>query len=310
MFAPPIVGLLVAALAVAGTASAAAPTTPEAADALEAAGSLADAAAIWASIFRGGDDPDKRLVAAYRAQKAWRAAARSTGDRALLCEAQALVAEALRLDLDAEDRGDFEVFAEAIRRELADGHATACGRADITPPTATEVTASTTTDVTTLSATDTATEVTPPIRHARIPSAPQRSTLPTSTTAEDLPRHRPARPYLISGSVTLGAGAVLLGAMTVGLVQNYNAGQTIDAHADKNNTVGLSPTEIAEVEAAQRQVDPSKHLALGAGVAGGALLVTGASLLVWGRELRRSARTALLPTLGPSHAGLSLRGRF
>lgn len=192
MFAPPIAGVLVAALAVAGPASSSPAVAPAArADALEAEGSLADAAAIWASLFREGDDLGERLVAAFRAQKAWRAAARASGDPAMLCEAQALVAEVLRLELDDEDRRDFEDFADEIRVELADAGLTSeCAGAGSTTPS-TDVVASPSAPAT----------ISPP------PTAP----LPLQRALHDDRPRAPdtARPYLISGGIVLGASAAL-----------------------------------------------------------------------------------------------------
>jgi len=281
---------VVASLALATGANASEPSTSAEAERLEAEGAFSRAGEVWEVLSREGDR-DSQILAAYMAQKAYRAA--TTEEPEELCRAHAVVAAVLmRDDLDADERADFEAFAAEIEKsaeldELCQASA---------PPFL-------------------------PVGTGEIPdeaadeglTQPPESRSPVETRSE--PR-RPGRRLQIAGAVLLGSSAGLLGLATYGLVEDYQAAREILSFAPKNASVGLTEGEIAELRAAQRRAEIGSQIAIGAGVGAGVVVLTGAVLLGVGTR-RRTQRgpdsekpLALTPEVSRNYGGLALRGRF
>ncbi len=107
-----------------------------------------------------------------------------------------------------------------------------------------------------------------------------------------------AKPLLIAGAVTAGLGVAGLGLMAGGLAIGNAANDLED---------GLS------IEDRRAQFDRGRTgdtLAIVGGVAGGALLVTGAVLVGIGLKKRSTGRMAVAPWGARAAAGATLRGRF
>ncbi len=104
-----------------------------------------------------------------------------------------------------------------------------------------------------------------------------------------------------TGAGLLGLGVAGLAVMTGGLVMGRRA----------NDISGLAPEDIAGRRDRFDRGRVGNGMAIGGGVAGGVLLVTGAVLLGVGLAGRKAdARTAWAPLLGPRTAGLAVAGRF
>lgn len=255
------------------------------AERLESESRFAAAAAIWEELIDAATSPEERAVFAFRAQDARRTAAVATGDVQHLCRAHLVVARYReRTDLDEDTRRDFDGFAREIQRALED-----LGElCEITPE--------------------------PPPPAAITPSQVDRDSESPSPTAAPLGEDPRAtgKALAVTGGVLVGVGAAMGGLMTYGLVENYRAGEELLRYVSKNETIGLTDDEAADVEAARRRTDVSSRLAIAAGISGGAALVAGVTLLAVKARRARAGRSAvaLHPTLDPRSAGLVLRGSF
>ena len=135
---------------------------------------------------------------------------------------------------------------------------------------------------------------------ARIAAAEETSS--AQPARADQRGHAPgsARPLIVSGGVLAGLGVAGLGLMAGGLVMGTRA----------NDISGLDPTDTDGRRAQFDRGRLGNTLAIAGGVAGGALLVTGAVLLGVGLHRRargrEGAHAAVVPTLG----GLAVAGRF
>ncbi|MCX4240973.1 outer membrane protein assembly factor BamD [Paraliomyxa miuraensis] len=109
------------------------------------------------------------------------------------------------------------------------------------------------------------------------------------------------RGLVIGGAVTAGLGVAGLGVMGAGLAMGAGA----------NDISGLAPDDV---DARRAQFDRGRlgnTLGVVGGVAGGALLVTGAVLLSLGmRRGGKGKAVAMQPSVGPHHGALVLHGRF
>ncbi len=110
---------------------------------------------------------------------------------------------------------------------------------------------------------------------------------------------KPGAGLVIGGVVLSGVSMVGFGLMAGGLVIGNNA---VDEFLGASN--GAERT--AAIDRGQR----GNSLAIAGGVIGGALLITGASLIVVGKSRQRAGGLALTPALSPGYAGLQLRGAF
>jgi len=259
-------------------------------------GGLVLAAEAWERAFANAIDADTRGHAAFRAQKAYREAARSTGQAKLLCDAQRVVLANLeRSDLEEDERQDFDGFRGEIATALSKAETT-CDEVPL--------------------AEFLAVEVSPRADDGeRLADRElQPSAQPTSMSSEqhDAKSRSQASPKKIVGGVLLGTGAALLGVATYGIIEDRRAAQAIIAFAPKNHTVGLTETEIAALRAEQDRARLGSRLAIGAGISAGAAIITGAVLLALPskRQPKERRALALQPSLSPLHAGFHLRGSF
>jgi tetratricopeptide (TPR) repeat protein len=107
-----------------------------------------------------------------------------------------------------------------------------------------------------------------------------------------------AKPFIIAGAVTAGLGVAGLGLMAGGLAMGSSAN---DVDPDQS------------IDDRRSQFDRGRTgntLAYVGGIAGGALLVTGAVLIGLGLKKRSGGTMAVTPWGGRGSAGLSLGGRF
>jgi len=266
---------------------------------LETEGALVPAAEAWEIVLEQAADADTRGHAAFRAQKAYREAARTEGQQELLCEAQRIVIENLgRGDLEDDERHDFVGFREEIAVALSASNTT-CGVAPVVP-------------LLKVDAGEQGTSNPEPERLDTVrASPPSRSATAPTSASEERSRSQVA-PKKIAGGVLLGAGAALLGVATYGIIVDHRAADAIVAFAPKNNTVGLTESEIAELRAEADRARLGSRLAIGAGVSAGAALITGVVLLALPptRHPKERRAVALQPSLSPQHAGVGLRGSF
>jgi len=267
---------------------------------LETEGALVSAAEAWESVVAEAVDPETRGHAAFRAQKAYREAARSSDEHELLCEAQRVVLTNLeRADLGDDERHDFDGFREAIAAALSTT-GTSCEEDPLVPFLG-------------LEASEQATILPEPERGIRpVRASPPDTSMSAPVGVSEAKTRSQVAPQKIAGGVLLGAGAALLGAATYGIIEDYRAGQAIIVYAPKNNSVGLTEAEIAALRAEQERARLGSRLAIGAGISAGAALITSAVLLALpstpGPKERR--KLGLQPSLSPMHAGLRLRGSF
>lgn len=126
------------------------------------------------------------------------------------------------------------------------------------------------------------------------------------------PRAKPVprperRPLRIAGGVTLGLGLGLGAAMIGALVH----GASLRTQADAvNGEPGQTIPDDRSLASIQKQGTRADHMAIGFGVAAGALTVAGAALLaVDVRRKRAEGRLSLQPSLLPT-AGIRLRLEF
>jgi len=270
---------------------------------LETKGALVPAAEAWETVLANAIDADTRGHAAFRAQKAYREAARSSGQQDLLCEAQRVVATHLeRGDLGEDERHDFDGFRELIETALSEADTT-CDEARLAHFLEVEVSRRA-------------------VEGEKLAAGGSPQNIPERAVDDELEARSRAlvrsraqvAPKKVAGGVLLGAGVALLGAATYGIIEDYRAAQAIIVFAPKNNTVGLTEAEIAALRAEQERARLGSRLAIGAGVSAGAALITGAVLLALPSTSRRKPKErrslALQPSLGPLHAGLRLRGSF
>jgi tetratricopeptide (TPR) repeat protein len=126
---------------------------------------------------------------------------------------------------------------------------------------------------------------------------------PVAKPVVDRPPDKRWRGLTISGAVLTGVGACLGGGMVAGLVLGERAN-------DKVSNLETLDEEEERMDEYDRGLLYNK-LAIGMGVAGGVVLVTGVALLAVGQaRKRRSRRVALMPVLGPHTLGGAATLRF
>lgn len=134
-------------------------------------------------------------------------------------------------------------------------------------------------------------------------AAQQQAAVRRDTAEHDAKR---SRRLMITGGVTLGVGAALLGVMGYGL----SWGARVDRDGAKLKTDGVTdPQPYSDLRA---DGFTANKLAITTAAIGGTLLVVGLGLLVGGATgLKRARRDlAVAPTWHPGGAGLTLVGRF
>ena len=121
------------------------------------------------------------------------------------------------------------------------------------------------------------------------------------TVKDDTPREDPtAQPLIISGAVLTVVGVGGMAMMIGGIVMGRTA----------NDLSGLTPDDF---EGRQERFDRGERgntLAYVGGIAGGALLATGAVLLGLGLHRKKKSGVQASAAVGPGFQGLQLRGRF
>lgn len=120
---------------------------------------------------------------------------------------------------------------------------------------------------------------------------------PPPTTADAGPAH-PGRPLVIAGAVLVGVGVAGLAVMGAGL----------GIGAGANDISGLDDDDITGRRDQFARGRTGNGMALGGGIAGGVLAVTGAVLL--GIGVAKNKKAAPTAWLGPGSAGVGVRGRF
>ncbi|HFE44061.1 MAG TPA: hypothetical protein ENJ18_01020 [Nannocystis exedens] len=264
------------------------------AEQLEVGSAAASSGEVWAKLFSEADDQAARVNAAYRSQKAFRAAAASENSPEPLCRALDVVHSLLAEDdLAADDREVFTDLSLEIEADLVVVFNRAC---PITPPKSD------------LLATGYHRDLALPNPAGNEPAAPQFT--------------RKRGIALLAGSTLVSAGVGLLALGSYSLVEEYRATRALITLIIKDVSVGLNRAEIAHFESVRQRGLAASKLAVGAGIGGGVALVAGAVVLgVVSRRARdeRLERAVhrkdrrliqIQPHLSPDSAGLSIRTRF
>ena len=248
---------------------------------LEDRGDLRGAARLWQTLAVRAEDGETRSMAAFRALEARRALGATTGAITEFCAAARIIAWTLdREDLLAETRAEFEGFAREVEAEIAaHGGRGGCSAAE----------------------SEVRTEWGAP------PETDEREAADSKSSSRT---PRPARRFLIAGAVTTSAGLALVGLMGYGLAIDHASADVVYELAAKNEEVGLTTTEAAELDEAVSRGRAGARLALGSGIAAGVVGLAGVGLLAHGGRLTRTERLTVAPRIGGGLVGLSLGGRF
>jgi hypothetical protein len=143
----------------------------------------------------------------------------------------------------------------------------------------------------------------PPAVQTVPPLPPRQEPAPVGSTDREQKMWR-------AGGISLGVGILGLLGMGAGLVVADNREKAIvdleEMLADKN----LKPTEddIERADRFRRQATIASGAAIGLGIGGGVLLITGIALMAAGRNGRRANQASVAPTVGVW--GLAVGGRF
>jgi hypothetical protein len=135
-------------------------------------------------------------------------------------------------------------------------------------------------------------------------------TVPTQAPRSPADAPIPPRQLRIAGGVTLGLSAVLLGAMTYGIViesQRKAQANEIDADAAARP---LTQDEYSRLLDLRGDALSARYLAIGTGVAAGVTVALGTTLLVLARRSKRAQRLSLAPWWSHTGGGLTLHVRL
>ena len=264
------------------------------ADRRSRAGDPAGAAALWAQLAARVEPGATRYVFGWKAIVAWERAYAVDHDPRHLCAAHDLTRVVLRDHLRYDHRHEFEIRLGTLEGALADHRplhlcATEAPPSSSTPPPPADRPSST-------SLSPPAPLSVEPPTAARVPPAPAVDT-------------RSARRSRIAGAIALPLGVGLLGVMTYAIAEDARQIALVRDYDAKNQRVGLTPDEAADARQALARARSASYLTLGSGVAGAALTLTGAALLVHTRRQLRS-NLAFRPTFAPTSAAFTLAGRF
>ena len=264
------------------------------AEKLEVGSAAASSGEVWAKLFFEAEDQATRVNAAYRSQKAFRAAAVSENSPEPLCRALDVVHSLLAEDdLAADDREAFTDFSLAIEADLTVVFNRTCPIEQPKPDLLA-------------------------IGHHRDLAAP--SPADSEPAAPRLTRKRGIA--LLTGSTLVSAGVGLLALGSYSLVEEYRASRDLITLIIKDVSVGLNRAEIDHFESVRQRGLAASKLAIGAGIGGGVALVAGAVVLGVvsrrarderiERAVRRKDRRLIQiqPHLSPDRVGLSIRTRF
>ena len=151
-------------------------------------------------------------------------------------------------------------------------------------------------------------EPAPVVAPAPIPVPPPPVLAPVPRPVDPGPTREPARPSLrVAGTLLLGGGVALLGAMTAGVVLHARTTDRLEARA-RDLSPGR-PVDAATWTVMHEELDRARlqrGLAIGAGISGALTLGSGVALLLVGRGRDRQ-RLALAPWWLSSGTGLTLR---
>ena len=296
--------------------SASAPTTADT-DARLLAEHIAEGEAATAAAAPGSlEDPQVRVLAAFRGYLSWLSAYEIDGDPNSLCSARDLLQSVLDDEsIDARVRTDTEARLAEIDALLSERHpSTVCA------PDADVEDAPSDSSLTELFVPHLAQEagrhVDDPRDSARVtPATITRSLAPTEELLRDDPRPpvtAPVQRLRIVGGLGLGLGASLVGVAIYGLVVDARAAAKIGEYGRQKEAGELTASEWAQSQKIGETGRAGARLATIAGIGGGVSLVTGAALLLFARKHARDDKPALSlhPTAGAGQAHLTLRGRF
>lgn len=297
--------------------SASAPTTADT-DASLLAEYIAEGEAATAAAAPGSlEDPQARVLAAFRGYLSWLSAYEIDADPNRLCSARDLLQSVLDDEsIDARVRTDTEARLAEIDALLSERHpSTACAPdADVEDAPSDS---SLTTDLfVPRPAQEAGRHVDDPRDSARVtPATITRSLAPTEERLRDDPRPpvtAPVQRLRIVGGLGLGLGASLVGVATYGLVVDARAAAKIGEYRRQKEAGELTASEWAQSQKIGETGRAGARLATIAGIGGGVSLVTGAALLLFAHKHARDDKLTLSlhPTAGAGQAHLTLRGRF
>ncbi len=123
---------------------------------------------------------------------------------------------------------------------------------------------------------------------------------------------RPNRPAVITGGTFVGLGGLLLigTAVSAGVYTSNNA--VLRHYLDLGETLDrpLTAGEMEKVDTAHRRNSVLNDMMIGMGISGAVMMVVGVPVLAVGMHRRRVKKVSFRPEVSPTHAGLSLSGRF
>ncbi len=127
-------------------------------------------------------------------------------------------------------------------------------------------------------------------------------------------RDRKAVAMTAVGGSSIGLGAIALGVMTAYIIQSAERSSDIEQLGEKIAMRGPNPLltaeEIAYGDRLSREGLLANKIALGTGIGGGIVLVTGVILTAIGRKRMRSNELSLVPNASRTSLGATLSIRF
>jgi len=259
------------------------------------------------------DEPQARVLTAFRGHQSSLRAYKLDGDPSRLCSARDLLQSVLdEEDIDARVRTDTEELLAEIDALLSERHAsTVCA------PTVALLSEGASSASALVVVPRPTQEVSHHVDDDPRDSARAVTQSPPSTEGllRDDPRPpvpAPVRRLRIVGGLSLGLGASLLGVATYGLVVDARAATQIREYGRLKEAGELTASEWAQSQKIGETGLTGSRLAMFAGIGGGVSLVTGAALLLFARKHARDDKPtlSLLPTAKAGQALLTLRGRF
>lgn len=240
------------------------------------------------------DDPQDRALAAFHGYQLWLRAYAVDGSPSHLCAARGLLTDLLADDaVDIAIRDDAEARVTELDQMLSELGELSC---DLEEAQAQEPAAQ------------------PSEAGILLPARAPRTNAATDSPPQSVDGPSPsprARRLRIVGGVSLGLGASLLAAMTYGIVVDARTAAQLQEYALKKDAGDFSEADWSKSQQLGETGRAGARLAAFAGIGGSVAIVSGAVLLLAGRqENRRRHALALSPALGAGHAQIILRGRF
>ena len=316
--------------------SASAPTTADT-DARLLGEHIAEGEAATAAVASGSlEEPQARVLTAFRGYLSWLSAYEIDGDPSRLCSARDLLVSVFddNEDIDARVRTDAETRLAELDALLSERHAsTTCAldadakdvpsdRSPTVGPRPTQETSHHADDAPTVTRTPTEDLLADDSRgSARVASAAAATVTRAHAPTEDLladddprpPVTAPVQRLRIAGGLSLGLGTSLLGVVTYGLLVDARAAAQIREIRLKE-AGELTTSEWARSQKIGETGQAGARLATIAGIGSGVSLVTGAALLLFARRHKHARddkpTLSFHPTASAGQAHLTLRGRF